>query len=573
MIRNNNSKKISNINNSEKIDVDSSQSVLNTLQFDYLNDKNNNNYSVNPLNSNSMDTDDYCSSFSNFNNYSNHFQSDLVNTKGIEYLAHDLLNETNKYDDFDLTESESSSLQQPPVYSTISNELSNQTGLSDKIEMEAANKTAVSEIEENVPSKSTKNTTTSGSKSNSKSKRKKETNLEKTKKKPKSAKPANQRRNIKKILTDDRLNESTLRALNEEKERIERLTKSSELTNTEILLLPESNSIIKAENNLFNPESSIELNTSLNKSACSSAADKSSDQSIYVLEDQEKTNINLNTNTISTNRIDSKAAYFANYNANFYHNLIASNAQMNTNGTYRQPPPPPNPIISEIDLEAENNYDDDIIECDETKINNDDDDDDDDCRIISESEHQQEEQSISKKKLRGIHMNDEKNAPNANGQVLVNVNHSPEDNDVFLLPYLARNVKPHQIGGIRFMYDNIVESLTRIKDKSTGFGCILAHAMGLGKTLQVISFIEVFLRCTQSKRVLCIVPINTIQNWQSEFNNWLPENGQQKLDNDTIINYQRPFKVYMINDYSRTLKQRTEVICKSAFYFRLTKST
>ena len=59
MIRNNNSKKISNINNSEKIDVDSSQSVLNTLQFDYLNDKNNNNYSVNPLNSNSMDTDHF----------------------------------------------------------------------------------------------------------------------------------------------------------------------------------------------------------------------------------------------------------------------------------------------------------------------------------------------------------------------------------------------------------------------------------------------------------------------------------------------------------------------------------
>ena len=84
--------------------------------------------------------------------------------------------------------------------------------------------------------------------------------------------------------------------------------------------------------------------------------------------------------------------------------------------------------------------------------------------------------------------------------------------------------------------------------------------MGLGKTFQVISFVEVFLRCTVGKRVLCIVPINTIQNWVSEFNCWLPENGQQKFDNDTILNYQRPFKVHVINDCAKTLNQRTDII-------------
>ena len=205
--------------------------------------------------------------------------------------------------------------------------------------------------------------------------------------------------------------------------------------------------------------------------------------------------------------------------------------------------------VNEIEIEDLTNEDDDVIV-----------EEDNDCLIISESEHQQEEQTAKKRMLRGIHMNDDLNVPDMNGQVLVNVSHPSEDTDIYLTPYIAKNIKSHQIGGIRFMYDNIVESLTRVKDKSVGFGCILAHAMGLGKTLQIVSFTEIFLRCTGMRRVLCIVPINTIQNWLSEFNNWLPENGQQRVDNDTIIHYRRPFKVFLINDFAKTHKQRADII-------------
>lgn len=178
--------------------------------------------------------------------------------------------------------------------------------------------------------------------------------------------------------------------------------------------------------------------------------------------------------------------------------------------------------------------------------------------------------------------------PLVDGRLVINLGHPSNEQDIHLPPQIALAVKPHQVGillfllvsnnvctqvgGIRFLYDNIIESLSRYND-SQGFGCILAHSMGLGKTLQVIAFIDVFLHYTRSQYVLCVVPINTIQNWVAEFNMWLPqevevtEPSTSSLPNSATNCYNndrtikpRNFQVFVLNDSAKTLVSRVEII-------------
>lgn len=56
----------------------------------------------------------------------------------------------------------------------------------------------------------------------------------------------------------------------------------------------------------------------------------------------------------------------------------------------------------------------------------------------------------------------------------------------------SMKLKSHQIEGVRFMWNACFESIERIKEHP-GSGCILAHCMGSGKSLQIVTLVHTVL--------------------------------------------------------------------------------
>ncbi|PBL03987.1 hypothetical protein ARMGADRAFT_1049644 [Armillaria gallica] len=94
---------------------------------------------------------------------------------------------------------------------------------------------------------------------------------------------------------------------------------------------------------------------------------------------------------------------------------------------------------------------------------------------------------------------------------------------VVLDPVIASKLRPHQIEGVKFMYECVMGLR-----KHEGRGCILADEMGLGKTLQTISLVWTLLRQNPYsgmgpvvEKVLIVCPVSLINNWKAEFHKWL----------------------------------------------------
>ena len=146
-------------------------------------------------------------------------------------------------------------------------------------------------------------------------------------------------------------------------------------------------------------------------------------------------------------------------------------------------------------------------------------------------------------------------------EVRLNVRKGDEaDEAVLVAPELARILKPHQVDGVRFAFRNLIGSLSALAKGRRGGGCILAHSMGLGKTLQAVTIIRTLLlnptvqkhasgppasasasagagagaRVYQAmglesgpdgegrrlRNCIVVCPVNVLANWRAEFIKW-----------------------------------------------------
>ncbi|XP_063751785.1 transcriptional regulator ATRX-like isoform X2 [Eleginops maclovinus] len=106
---------------------------------------------------------------------------------------------------------------------------------------------------------------------------------------------------------------------------------------------------------------------------------------------------------------------------------------------------------------------------------------------------------------------------------------------------LVTRLKPHQVDGVQFIWDSCCESVKKA-NSSPGSGCILAHCMGLGKTLQMVTFLNTVLLSENLKfrTALVVCPLNTILNWVNEFKKWQSNMGQDKVKVTELATVKHP---------------------------------
>ncbi|KAJ3384046.1 DNA-dependent ATPase protein rad54 [Lobulomyces angularis] len=93
---------------------------------------------------------------------------------------------------------------------------------------------------------------------------------------------------------------------------------------------------------------------------------------------------------------------------------------------------------------------------------------------------------------------------------------------VIVDPMLSKVLRPHQIEGVKFLYDCVTG-----KKKEGCFGCIMADEMGLGKTLQCITLLWTLLKQSPNpgkptiEKCIIACPSSLVKNWANELKKWL----------------------------------------------------
>ncbi|KAM3078460.1 hypothetical protein ACMFMG_006340 [Clarireedia jacksonii] len=104
---------------------------------------------------------------------------------------------------------------------------------------------------------------------------------------------------------------------------------------------------------------------------------------------------------------------------------------------------------------------------------------------------------------------------------------------IYIEEEIGKRIKPHQLEGVRFIWNQITA------DGKATQGCLLAHTMGLGKTMQAITVLVALAQAALSpepnvssqvpqslrvSRTIILCPPTLIDNWIDELLTWAPGN-------------------------------------------------
>lgn len=124
---------------------------------------------------------------------------------------------------------------------------------------------------------------------------------------------------------------------------------------------------------------------------------------------------------------------------------------------------------------------------------------------------------------------------------------------IFIPPKISEQMKAHQIVGVRFMWREITA-----QEEDGVQGCLLAHTMGLGKTMQTIALLVAVVEASESDnngirrqlpkslrpknirnqrklRMLILCPPTLLSNWKREIDQWAPRGAGSMLGNIFVV--------------------------------------
>ncbi|KAF3940066.1 hypothetical protein ABW19_dt0210145 [Dactylella cylindrospora] len=130
-----------------------------------------------------------------------------------------------------------------------------------------------------------------------------------------------------------------------------------------------------------------------------------------------------------------------------------------------------------------------------------------------------------------------------------------------------------QVEGVEFLWREVVRN---------GGGALLAHTMGMGKTLQIITLLQIISTAQKSgneafaqllpenlkgrHKVMIVAPPGLLRNWKQEFIKWIPENSDEHL-----LRFFLPGETKSVEertDMLRTWRQEGGVLMLGYHYFR-----